>query len=460
MNRSEDIRMGLRWILSRPVETLLLVFGISLGIGATAAGIALAGRTAAEARKILSSTEYREIVVSVRADAADMDVPAVVQATTSNVILTASDLIAKNDAQDVQYAYVANMTGFRFGSSPAPGQVAAAAGTAASAQFAGPPAMGDGGPPPDFIGGPGDPNAGQTTTAEPTLDGPQPVIEEARGYEVSSEYFSSWNLAAASGSLFTEDDMKNNSPVIVLGSTLAKTLFEDGQSLGRQVLSRRQLYKIVGVLEPTGTDLDDVLFTPAAMPNLQGLGGDAARMFRGFATSLHFTVADSSRLVQAKAELESWFDSKLGAGSVVVTIPRAKAEAMQDRNSRLVTVILFLAVSALVIAAANVVNILSSRAMRKRRSVGILKALGATIGGVFRLFFLEAFLVGTAGAVVGAVLSVLMSMLMQKTMGFGATHAGLLAAGIVGASVIVTVLDLFPALQASRVSAAEAIRYE
>jgi len=143
-------------------------------------------------------------------------------------------------------------------------------------------------------------------------------------------------------------------------------------------------------------------------------------------------VADYSKLERARAQLGSYFDRKFGTGSAVITIPRYQAEAARDRNTRLVTLILFLALAALVIAAANVTNILFSRAIRKRRSVGILKALGATRRGVFQLFFLEALLIGFGGAVVGAGLSVLMSKLMQDTMGYGAIYVSLLAAGIIG----------------------------
>jgi len=494
MRHGEDIRMGIRWIIGRPVETLLLVFGISLGIGATAAGIALAGRTGAEARRILASTEYREIIVAARQSASTMDRPAIVQTSTANVFLTTGDMAAREDAQDVQYAYVANPTGFRFGAidfpggfeagaPPAggqPGEVmmffregAAAAGVqqAAGGQAAGQQAAGQQAAGQQATGqqATGQQAAGQQGNAQQRQqqrqrqivqppEGPQPVMEEARGYEVTPEFFSAWNMAAAQGSLFTLADIQKREPVIVLGSKIATTLFADGQSMGRQVLSRNQLYRIIGVLEPTGTEHDSLIFAPAEMPELTGM--DAFARFRGFNTSLHFTVADYTKLERAKAQLESYFDQKFGAGSAVITIPRYQAEATRDRNTRLVTVILFLALAALVIAAANVTNILFARALRKRRSVGILKALGATSRGVFQLFFLEAALIGIAGAAVGAGLSVLMSKLMQDTMGFGSIYVSLLAAGIIGAAALVTALDIFPAMQAARVPAAEAIRYE
>ena len=448
MKTGEDIRMGLRWIKGRPVETLLLIFGISLGIGATSAGIALAGRTAAEARELLSSTQYREIVVAARESADDMEVPAMARTETEMIILTTADLAAAKEAQDVQYAYVANRMDLRLGSFGMPEGGAPPEGMPADGG-------GAGGPPADFA-----PPEGEAATEEVELpEGPQPTVEQIMGFEVSPEFFSAQEMTAAQGSLFTTDDMTDSKPLLVLGSTLAQTLYEDGQPLGRQVLSRRQLYTIVGALEPTGTAYDAMAFTTATMVELSG-GEARARMFMRFDSTLHFTVADASRLEQARAQLESWFEGTYGAGSVVISIPRYAAESARDRNGRLVTVILLLAVSALLIAAANVMNILGSRAMRKRRSVGILKALGATRQGVFTLFFLEALTIGAFGAVLGAGFSALISILMKETMGLGGISPAFLAAGITGASILVTALDIIPAMQAAGVPAAEAIRYE
>ena len=276
--------------------------------------------------------------------------------------------------------------------------------------------------------------------------------------EVTPEFFTAWELTAAEGGVFQAADLERDEPVLVLGADLGATLFEDGQSVGRQVLARNQLYRIIGVLEPTGGEMDGLAFTPAriAAQQFQGFRG----RFQALRTNLRFMVEDPDDLDRAQAQLASWFDSSHGTGAVAISVPRAEAEATADRNGRLATVILFLALSALLIAAVNVTNIFFSRAVRKRRQVGILKAVGASIRQVFTVFFLEALAIGAAGAAAGFGLSALLSRLMEQTIGFGALQIGLIVIGVLASWAIVAVFNVVPAQAAARAPAAEAIRYE
>lgn len=465
MNYREDLRMSVRSVIGRPAESVLLSLGVALAVGATAAGIALAGRTAEQSRELLSSPRFREIVVAAREDADEMDLPAQVQSSTEVVLLTAADLEARSATQAIRYAYLANRTGFRFGESgfgqggpggqaqggqAQGGQAQAQGGQAQGGQAQGRSGTGGG---QAAGGGPG----GQFQRVAPP-EGPQPQIEFVEGMEVTPEFFDAWGLTAAAGDVFQAADLERDEPVLVLGSELGATLFEDGQSLGRQVLARNQLYRIIGVLEPTGGETDGLAFTPAriAAQQFQGFRG----RFQALRTNLRFMVGEPGDLEEARAQLTNWFDSSHGVGAVAISVPREEAEATADRNSRLATVILFLALSALLIATVNVTNIFFSRAVRKRRQVGILKAVGASIRQVFTVFFLEALAIGAAGAAVGFGLSALLSRLMERTIGFGALQIGLIVLGVLASWAIVAVFNVVPAQAAARVPAAEAIRYE
>lgn len=479
MNIGEDVRISLRSIQKRPVESLLLVLGIALGIGATAAGVSLISHSIKAKNELLSRTSYSEVVVQVRESAEDMDLAAVPQVEEGNVHLNRADLEAKYDVPDVQYGYIADRANLRIvtaamidrfmaGQQPAAGARGAGQpgepGTAGSPPEDGAPPLEGTGPPPENATGASEdsrPGGNEELTAQlqEVRDGPQPALDEMPGMRVSTEYFSAWNLQVAEGSLFTVKEEEENAPVLVLGSQLADTLFEDGISLGREVMIMRSLYEIIGILEPTGTEADGSAFLPAQFIDIEAIP-EFARQFVGLNTTLHFSVYDPERLDEARSQLSEWFAQKYGDGRVAITIPRAEVEAAQDRTARLVSIILFLAVAGLLIASVNVSNILLGRAMRKRKNVGILKALGASTRDVFGLFFIEALILGVAGAFTGAGLSVLISRLMVSAISGGAVLSVMLFLGIFAAWVVTTALTVIPALQASRIPAADALRYE
>ncbi len=531
--RREDLLLSLRAVLGRPAESLLLVLGMALAVGATAAGLALAGRIAEQSRERLAAPRYREIVVATRQQAADMEVPARLR-SASDVVLTVADLEARQVAPAVRYAYLANPTGFPLGELPIPEQVAemaltdspgrspgaaeageaaaavkvivipaggqvgtpaapAAAGAAGAAGARGPAieAAADAGQTPASAAAPGDGDmqlladgereSGATTgpAATPgggnaqlrfektgalgqalltTPEGPRPQRELLTGFEVSPEFFAAWNLAPAAGSLFTTADMARGAPILVLGAELGSTLFADGKALDRQVLSLNRLYTITGILAPSGTEMDRHAFAPApaAAERFEATG----IRLPAHHTSLRFAVADPTRLGEARAQLASHFAAAYGEGGVVIDTPRAEAAAAADRDRRLITVTLFVELAALAIAAVNMTNIFFSRARRRRREVGILKALGGSVGKVFGAFFAEALVVGAAGAAMGLGLALLLSRLTEQVIGFGVSHAGLTVLGVAAAWLVVAACTVLPAATAARLPAADAIRYE
>ena len=488
MNFGEDLKMSLRSLKEKPVETLLLVLGISLGIGATAAGVSMIGSSIAEKNKVLNSTTYKEIVVQVEEESENMDQPASVVADGETIILSYNDLVAKNDVADVEYAYLANSTYFRLTNTQRAGQPFAPpelvnvavettttsipASSPASTTFSAREATSRLSEQATTESRKATSNEASNTVANaamiaegaprngffetPEIEGPLPVLDEIAGLRVSPEYFDAWNLAPSAGSVFMESEMVDGTKVMVVGAALAETLFEDGVALGRELVVFQSIYTIVGILEPTGTSIDETAIVPAEIYDPNSIQV-AFRGKLGGGASLHFTVYDSTRLDEAKAQLDFWFEQEYGADRVSISMPREEVEAAQDRTARLVTIIFFLAIAGLLIASVNVSNILLGRAMKRRNSVGILKALGATKQVIFRLFFFEALVIGASGAIVGTGMSLLISTMVS---GGSIALNGVLVLGVLGAWLITTVLTLIPAVQASRISPAIALRYE
>jgi hypothetical protein len=485
MAGSEAGKLAVRSLSRRPVETVLLVIGIALGIGTTAGGVSMVAELDRRGQELISSTAYREIVVSTRENAEDMEVPAYRNESTEAVILTGEDLAARDASPDVQYAYTlanrrvrianfevqqAQFTGPGGGAgaavridrfappsegAPAGEAVPGAEGSTTRAARIQDGARAEEVPPPELS-----PEQLAELFRMPEYEGPTPVLEEIFAVEITPEFFSAYEIEPAQGSLFTQQEIDEQRPVAVVGATLGRTLFEDGIALGREILVGRTLYEIIGVAEETGTRYDEAAFYPSFTTGMTG--SNVAVMMRAFGAgaTLRFTVHDAGRLAEARSQLAHYFDTLYGTGAVVVRTPGTEAEETIDRNSRLVTIILFLAVAGLLIAAVNVSNILYSRAMRRRKSVGILKALGATSRKVFVLFLEEAITIGTIGAVLGIGVSVAFTRLLGTSYAAQAVVTFPMIAGAVGAFAITLALTIIPALQASSIPPAEALRYE
>ncbi len=471
MSTREDRNIIFRNLKHRMAETMLLIIGLALGIGASAAGIALVLRSMEVSRELLTSQQYREITVSTRQSTGDMDVPIMVLENDQSVTLTSLDLQAASDAPDIAYGYIKQPTTFR---STAAFVEAFTSAIRGQSGISGQSGEGGGGIHRETESDSGAlserlKDAPDLREAEPlftlpehTLDGPEPALDEWHGYLVTPQFFTAWGLQASRGSLLTLEDVTLTSNVMVLGSELAKILYDDGFSLGRRFISGPTVYEIIGILEPTGTPMDDMAFSAAFMPDiLQNIQLSNISMIQSrWNTNLSFMVNDPAHLERAAEQLDLYFSRTYGPGSAIITIPRLEAQAIQDRNTRIVTMILFLALAGLFIAGVNVSNILLGRTLRKQKTIGVLKALGASKKKIFSLFFREALVIGLFSTVIGIGISYVLAHLMQQSTELGPINPYLLAAGIGTAWVITTVLTIFPALHAAKIPAAEAMRTE
>jgi len=404
----EDLRLGIRSLLGRPAESVLLAVAVAIAVEATVTGITLAAAAATFSERLLASVHYREIVVTTTMGSTTDAAPA--RLARPDVELSRGDLDqARSVTEAVQYAYIAEDTYFHLE------------------------AIGD----------------------------PPPQLEHFSVVRVTPEYFAARELEAAEGSVFTPADMERGDPVMVVGSQIRATLFADGKALGRELVGDYRRYLIVGVLERSRTEADERAFVPASFlrENFQSSRTGVVK-FGPDRTSLRFTVADRSLVGEARAQVAGYFDATYGESALNVTDPRVEARAVADRYQRLVRVILFLALSALMIATLNMSSIFSSRALRRRRSAGVLKAMGATGSRVFVMFLFDALVVGAVGSSVGVGLAVMLDRQLARQFGLGGLPAGLIVAGVAASWLVVAACSVVPAVAAARSPAADAIRYE
>jgi predicted permease len=293
---------------------------------------------------------------------------------------------------------------------------------------------------------------------------------EVKGMRVSAGFFDVVRARPALGRVFRPDeDTPRGKHVAVLSDRFWRTeLGGDPDVIGRSVKLNDEAYTVVGVL-PASASLASWRAMAAELWVPMGLD-DAQRVARG-----NHNREGVARLrsgvtpAQAQAEMDAIsrrladeFPKTDGGGWGATVIP------LQDvivGNSRTMLLMLFGAVGlVLLIACANVGNLLFTRALSRRKEIAIRSALGAERGRVFQQLLTEALLLATAGGALGLLLTYALLGSASTLLASQVPRAEELSIDVrvllfaLGASIVTGLLaGIWPAMRASRSSLNEAL---
>jgi putative ABC transport system permease protein len=230
--------------------------------------------------------------------------------------------------------------------------------------------------------------------------------QQVRGIHVSADYFRVFGTSAAIGRTFTADeDRPGGAHVAVLAHSVWTTRFGGDQTiLGRVIILNAEPYTVVGVLDRRfRSDPPAEVFIPLqADPNSTNQGH-----YLSVAARLKPGVTSQAAREQLKVLSEEfrrtnprWMSSDETAG----------VEPMQEltvRDVRPALLVLLGAVAlVLLIACANVANLLLARSAARHKEIAVRAAIGAARSHIVRQVLTESLLLAGAGALAGLVLGV------------------------------------------------------
>ena len=230
--------------------------------------------------------------------------------------------------------------------------------------------------------------------------------EMVRGSFVSADFFSALDLRAVNGrTLLPDEDRPGGDPVVVLGYGLWQRRFgADPNIPGTTITLSGRATTVVGIMPPDfdfpfGTDL----WMPLALTPQQLNQRDTRNLQVLAQLKVEVTVPQAqAEMLAVAGRLEQQYP-KTNTGLSVQVLPLRDQQS--DFTRPLMSVLSGMSAFLLLIACANVANLLFARATTRQREIAIRSALGASRWRLIRQMLTESFLLSGVAGMAGLILS-------------------------------------------------------
>jgi putative ABC transport system permease protein len=281
---------------------------------------------------------------------------------------------------------------------------------------------------------------------------------------VSLDYFTIRHWGTSSGEIFTDADVWSGRKVALLGATVAKTLFPEGDPVGARVRIGDVPFTVVGIMQAKGqsaggADEDDIVIMPytTAQKHLKG-DVDIGHMFA--------SAFSASQMPAAQEEIAGIMreSHKLNAGTEDDFFLRNQTQIVQAVTSTTRTMSALLAAIAsisLLVGGIGIMNIMLVSVTERTREIGIRMAVGARYADVLNQFLVESIALSVMGGLVGLVFGYVGAGLLGRVTGWTVAtppSAVLIALGFSAA--VGVFFGLYPARKAAALNPIDALRYE
>jgi macrolide transport system ATP-binding/permease protein len=218
----------------------------------------------------------------------------------------------------------------------------------------------------------------------------------------------------AEGQFFNADDMKHYAAVVVLGKTVARTLFPNGDSpVGKYILMRNVPFVVIGVMaekgaSPNGSDQDDVIFVP--------INTGLVRLFgKNYLSSITVKVKDAADISATQQSVEALLRARHNTEDFSVRNMASFLQAAMETQDTFTLLLGTVAAISLLVGGIGVMNIMLVSVVERTREIGIRMATGARMRDILLQFNIEAAVVCAAGGLLGILVGIGAGLVLRYT---------------------------------------------
>lgn len=235
-------------------------------------------------------------------------------------------------------------------------------------------------------------------------------------YGVNRDYLTIRQLTVADGDCFTDEDIKSNAKVCILGQTVVDYLFPNGgDPVGKVVRFNSTPFRVVGVLKKKGynsmgMDQDNLVLAPYTSVMKRILSQTYLSEIQASAITEGVTdqaVDEMTSILRRTHKLKEATDTQEADDDDFNIRSQEELSSMMNSTTSMLTILLgCVAGISLVVGGIGIMNIMYVSVTERTREIGLRMSVGARGVDILNQFLIEAIMMSVTGGVIGIILGV------------------------------------------------------
>ena len=277
-------------------------------------------------------------------------------------------------------------------------------------------------------------------------------------------------MEIANGRFFTQEETDKKTKVVVLGSTVATSLFGTDDPVGQYVIVGNNVrLTVIGVFAEKGSvggvDFDSRIYIPITVLFQYFQNNQFARL-TGDSVNLIYVAAKDQKVIdnvvaQINQVLAAKHDVSPDAPDFSIRTQQDIISAQESTTSSFRTLLAGVAGVSLLVGGIGIMNIMLVSVTERTREIGIRQAVGATPADVRLQFLMEALILSLSGGIIGILTGIGGSYLYGK---YGAMQTLVsidsIVLAFVAAAAVGVLFGFLPANRAAGLDPIVALRHE
>lgn len=235
-------------------------------------------------------------------------------------------------------------------------------------------------------------------------------------YGVNREYLDIRQLSVSDGECFTDQDIKANAKVCILGQTVVDYLFPNGgDPIGKVIRFNSTPFRVVGVLKKKGynsmgMDQDNLVLAPYTTVMKRILAQTYLSEIQASAITEGVTdqaVDEMTSILRRTHKLKDSTDTQQADDDDFNIRSQEELSTMMNSTTNMLTILLgCVAGISLVVGGIGIMNIMYVSVTERTREIGLRMSVGARGVDILNQFLIEAIMMSVTGGLIGILIGI------------------------------------------------------